>query len=165
MYSTYFWLWLSSQKEYYYRIDKKKNYDDRKRPIARTFWLQAFTIYASVMCKRFQERSPGLFQHVDVILKAYRNFGGLAWFFYDESFGQKMAVQPSIQWGQKDVGLWLNLFVPQKPIIPRSNNTLPSASTGSYRKCIAFNDTQCKWPNSQTWVCFLFRSTPSVEMF
>lgn len=28
----------------------------------------------------------GLFQHVDIILKAYRSFGGFAWFSYEESF-------------------------------------------------------------------------------
>lgn len=143
---------LPSQKEYYSHIEKEKLDNNKKKTIARTFnnWLQAFVIYASVVCKRFPELSPGLFQHVDVILEAYRSFGGLAWYFYDESFRQKMAVQPSIRWGQIDVGLWLNLFVPQKPVAPRLNNTLPSTSTSSYKKgiCFAFNDAQCKWPNS-----------------
>lgn len=143
---------LPSQKEYYSCIDKDKLDEDKKRLVARTFnnWLQAFMIYASIMCERIPERSPGLFQHMDVILEAYRNVGGLAWFYYDESFRQKLSVHPSMQWSQKDVWLWLNLFVPQKPPAPHLNNTLSSASTGSYRKgiCFAFNDAQCKWPNS-----------------
>lgn len=135
---------LPSQKEYYSRIDKEKIDDDKKQPVARTFnnWLQAFMINASIMCERFPE-----LQHIDVILEAYRNFGGLACFFYDKSFRQKLAVHPSIQWGQKVVGLWLKLFVPQKPTAPCLNNMLPSASNGSYRKgiCFAFNDAQCKF--------------------
>lgn len=52
--------------------------------------------------------------------------------------GKKITVHPSIQWFNKDVGLWLNLFIPQKPMAPRLNNTLPSASTGSYKRHLLF---------------------------
>lgn len=60
-----------------------------------------------------------------------------------------MVVHPNIQWGNKVIGLWLNLFVPQKPLMPRLSNTLPSTSAGSNKKgiCFSFNSTQYKWPN------------------
>lgn len=54
------------------------------------------------------------FQHLKHIIEAYRNFGGFGWYSYDESFRQKMAVYPNLKLGMKDVGLWLNLILPQK---------------------------------------------------
>lgn len=97
--------------------------EDRRQPINRTFnnWLQTFLIFASVTCEKFPEKSPGLFQHLDIILVAYKNFGDMAWFVYDESFRQKMAVHSSLQWGDKDIGLWLNLFLPQRPAFNRQD--------------------------------------------
>lgn len=31
-----------------------------------------------------------------------------------ENYRQKLAVHPGIKWGCKDVGLWLNLMLPQR---------------------------------------------------
>lgn len=68
------------------------------------------------MCEKFPFKSVGLFQHLDIILEAYKNLGGSAWFNYDVAFRQKLAVHPSLKWGLKDVGLWLDLFLPQRPL-------------------------------------------------
>lgn len=144
---------LPSSKEFL-KLDKKseeKADEDRRRPVARSFsnWLQAFCIFSSIMGEKFPERCSGLFQHLEIILEAYKNFGGLGWFYYDESFRQKLAVYPSLKWGMKDVGLWLNLIIPQKPL--PSKQPLPAHGMQSpYKKgyCFAFNESQCRWGSS-----------------
>lgn len=90
-----------------------------------------------------------MFQHIDIIQEAYKGFSGFAWFSYDEAFRHTLSVYPGLQWGSKDVGLWLNLFLPQKPSVPRliSGNVNP-VPTVAYKKglCFSFNDSQCRWP-------------------
>lgn len=96
---------LPSSKEFIQKAGGKddKAEEDRRRPINKNFInrLQAFLIFASVLCERHPEKITGLFQHLDIILEAYKNFEGTAWFIYDESFRQKLAVHPILQWGTK----------------------------------------------------------------
>ncbi|XP_040195886.1 uncharacterized protein LOC120928890 [Rana temporaria] len=129
------------------RRDQEKVVDDKRKIVPRSFnnWLQAFCIYASVMGEKHPEICYKMFHHVEIILEAYKNFPGLAWFTYDESFRQKLAVHGSLRWGTKDVGLWLNLLLPQRPMV-RS----PPVQTGPFRKglCFSFNEGQCKWPHT-----------------
>ena len=87
---------------------------------------------------------------MEIILEAYKSFGGFGWFAYDESFRQKLAVYPSLQWGMKDVGLWLNLIVPQRSVPPKPTPQVNSTGQSPYKKgyCYSFNESQCKWGNS-----------------
>lgn len=123
--------------------------DERKRTSPRSFqnWLQAFCIYSAVLVEGHPSLSAGLFQHVDIILEAYRNFTGLSWFSYDELFRQKLAVYPNMQWGVKDVGLWLTVMLPTRQ--PGSGNRQNTAQTTPRKGvCFAYNDGQCKWANN-----------------
>lgn len=94
--------------------------------------------------EKLPERCLGLFQHVDIVLETNCNFGGFTWFNYDEGFRQKLSVYPSLKWGVKDVGLWMNLIVPLKPAA-RANMTSTGLRKGT---CYAFNKSRCKWPHS-----------------
>lgn len=76
-----------------YRPDRKDSdrfEDDKQKSPLRSFnnWLQAFCICSSVL----REKRPDLclFQHIEIILEAYKSFPGLSWFAYDESFRQKL---------------------------------------------------------------------------
>ena len=94
---------LPSAKESLFKDKKDERGDEDRRRLSRSFsnWLQAFLIYSSIICEKCPEKSVGLLQHVDMV----------AWFVYDESFRQKLAVHPNLEWGSKDIGLWLNLFL------------------------------------------------------
>lgn len=77
----------------------------------------------------------------------------MGWFIYDKYFRKKIAIYPSPKWGNKDVGLWLNLIIPQKPAFSKQPSQSTSNLTGSvsvYKKgtCYGYNETQCKWLNS-----------------
>lgn len=103
-----------------------------------------------VLCEKFPTASTGLFQHMDIILEAYRNFGDYFWFNYDEAFRHKLSIHPTLQWGVKDVGLWLNLFLPPRPVPPCPSTVSSSAYNTPYKKgiCFTYNDSHCKWLNS-----------------
>lgn len=109
---------LPLHKDFMVRTDRRGDEEDRRRPIPQSFnnWLQAFCIYAGVLAEKHPGLCGGLFQHVDHILEAYKNFGGLGWFYYDESFRQKLSIHPMLSWGMKDVELWLNLIPAQKQL-------------------------------------------------
>ncbi|OCT74287.1 hypothetical protein XELAEV_18033247mg [Xenopus laevis] len=104
---------LRSAKEFLVKNDKISEVEvDRRRPVARTFsnWLQAFCIYANILCTKQPHLSSGLFKHVDIILEAYKAYGGIAWFIF---FRQKMSIQRSIPWGSKDIDLWMGMLIPR----------------------------------------------------
>ncbi|CAH2330349.1 Hypothetical predicted protein, partial [Pelobates cultripes] len=98
--------------------EKKEEEEKRKRyrKIPKSFgnWLRAFCVLASVL----GEKSPGLcsslFCYLDGIWEAYRTYGGLAWWRYDEQFRQRLAANPGMRWDQMDLPLWMKLMMAQK---------------------------------------------------
>ncbi|OCT89227.1 hypothetical protein XELAEV_18017845mg [Xenopus laevis] len=125
---------------------KSESEEDRHRLVARTFtnWLQAFCIYANILCSKHPQLGAILFKHVDIILEAYKSYGGISWFVYEDKFRQKMAVQRSIPWGTKDVDLWMGMMAP-RPVI----NPLGMQKPGQkYNTCWAYNDSACKWQSN-----------------
>ncbi|KAJ1145794.1 hypothetical protein NDU88_012078 [Pleurodeles waltl] len=80
---------------------KEEEYELAKRPrvpVTIENWTAAFLIYASVYYERHPEREVALFKYMDVIRKAYLNFGGYAWAQYDEEFRARMAADEEAQW-------------------------------------------------------------------
>lgn len=109
---------LPSTKDFSFRHRKKSDdKQDERKFVSRSFfnWLQGYCIFSSVLAEKKPELCGGVFQHLEQVLEAYRNFGGMGWFQYDESFWQKLAIHPTLKLGMKDVGLWLHLIIPQKP--------------------------------------------------
>ena len=92
---------IPSAKESLFKDKKDERGDEDRRRLSRSFsnWLQAFLIYSSIICEKCPEKSVGLLQHVDIVLEAYKNFGGVAWFVYNKSFCHKLAVHPNLEWG------------------------------------------------------------------
>lgn len=167
---------LPVSKEFLSKLDKRSDdnmEDARRRPVSRSFfnWLQAFCIFSAVMGERHPEKCAGLFQHLEHILEAYKSFGGMGWFNYDESFRQKIAIYPSLKWGNKDVGLWLNLITPQKQNFNRPQpQFIQSTPNSAYKKgtCYAYNESQCKWLASCRYrheCSFCFGNHPVVKCF
>ncbi|OCT57116.1 hypothetical protein XELAEV_18003994mg [Xenopus laevis] len=139
---------LPSSKEFLKNDKRGDNEEDRRRPVARTFsnWLQAFCIYANILTEKHPEIAPGLFKHVDMILEAYKSYGGVAWFIYDDRFRQKMAINKMLKWGVKDIDLWMGMLLP-KPQPPQFVNKTQT-SQQRYNCCWAFNESICKFQTS-----------------
>lgn len=79
----------------------------------------------------------------EISITGFRLFG-FGWFVSDESFRQKLAVHKNLPWGIKDISLWLNLLLSQKPPMLFSQNLQGNSNTTSYKKGIylAFNNAQ-----------------------
>ncbi|XP_040269070.1 olfactory receptor 1030-like [Bufo bufo] len=75
---------------------------------------RAFAILASVVGEKAPEHCSALFCYMDAIGEAYRTYGGVAWWKYDEQLRQRKAVRASIRWDHKDIGLWMRLMVAPK---------------------------------------------------
>lgn len=74
------------------KADDKEEQRQRTSPCSFQNWL--FCIFSAVLVEQRPALASGLFQHIDIILEAYKHFGGLSWFTYDELFWQKLAVYP-----------------------------------------------------------------------
>ncbi|OCT97325.1 hypothetical protein XELAEV_18009551mg, partial [Xenopus laevis] len=78
--------------------DKKEDEERSKRyrKIPKTFgnWLRAFCKLVSIIGEKHPESCSPLFCYVDGIWEAYRVYGGLAWWRYDEQFRQRLAANP-----------------------------------------------------------------------
>ena len=73
-------------------------------------WLSAFTVYASVMVSKFPNRALVLFNYMHIIRTASFKFRGLAWYAYDIEFRKRAAKNPRVNWGQRDMQLYLDKF-------------------------------------------------------
>lgn len=109
-------------REFSSRYDtKSEDKSEEGKYMTRSYfnWLQAYCIFSSVLAERNADLCCGLFQHLEHVIEAYKYFGGMGWFQYDKSFCQKLSIHSLLKWGIKDIGLWLNLIVPQKPPISK----------------------------------------------
>lgn len=137
--------------------DGKKEEEERSkryRKIPKTFgnWLRAFCTLASIIGEKHPERCSPLFCYLDGIWEAYRVYGGLAWWRYDEQFRQRLAANPGMRWDQLDMPLWLRLMTAQKASpFQRSAGGAQQGSSSAVNRpgyCWQFNEGQCKWGTS-----------------
>jgi hypothetical protein len=61
-------------------------------------WLQAFTIYMLIMVTYLPNRAADLVRYQLLILRMYTQFGGLAWYNYDEAFRRDAAARHVVDW-------------------------------------------------------------------
>lgn len=73
-------------------------------------WLTAFSIFMSVIVSKFPNRSLSLLNYMHIIRTASAKFRGMAWYAYDIEFRKRAAKDPSLDWGQRDMQLYLDKF-------------------------------------------------------
>ncbi|OCT79806.1 hypothetical protein XELAEV_18026617mg, partial [Xenopus laevis] len=134
---------LPSVKEFLKSERKGDSEEERHRPVARTFtnWLQAFCIYSNILCEWSPNLGPGLFKHLDIILEAYRSYGGVVSFLDDDRVRQKMAVHKSMLWRSKDIDLWMGMLAPKR-------QSVENQCVAGRNACWSFNENFCKWQNN-----------------
>ncbi|OCT76554.1 hypothetical protein XELAEV_18031757mg, partial [Xenopus laevis] len=121
----------------------------RYRKIPKTFgnWLRAFCILAGVIGEKHPQKCSALFCYLDGIWEAFRVYGGLAWWRYDEQFRQRLAANPGMRWDQLDMTLWMRLMLAQKVSpFPRPAGGEQSSSSSAGHKlgfCWMYNDGHC----------------------
>ncbi|XP_075472460.1 uncharacterized protein LOC142503719 [Ascaphus truei] len=136
-----------------FKKEGAKKADVERRLFPRNFsnWSQAFTILAFVIGEKAPHLCSSLFKYQDMIGFAYRKYGGMGWWAYDEQFRQRKAIHKQISWDMKDVDLWLELARAEGPSsFSRGIDGGASSSTPGGSQlgvCWSFNDSQCRFHN------------------
>ena len=62
------------------------------------------------MVSKFPNRALALFNYMHIIRNASFKVRGLAWYAYDIKFRKRVAKNPGVNWGQRDMQLYLDKF-------------------------------------------------------
>ena len=73
-------------------------------------WLDAFAIFSSVLVSMYPSRATALIAYQQLIRDAARKFPGMAWYVYDVEFRRRASHNLSLNWGERDVQLYLDTF-------------------------------------------------------
>lgn len=76
-------------------------------------WLSAFAVFCTIFLTSFPHRAVEMFAYQEIIRSAYRKFAGFAWLSYDIDFRRKAAAHHSLNWGERDIQLYLLKFTGQ----------------------------------------------------
>lgn len=76
-------------------------------------WLSAFAVYCMILLANFPHRAVEMFSYQEIIRSAQRKFAEFAWLSYDIDFRRKAASNPTVNWGEWDIQLYLMKFTGQ----------------------------------------------------
>jgi hypothetical protein len=109
-------------------------------------WLHAFAIYMLIMVTYLPSRAADLIRYQLLILRMYTQFGGSAWYNYDEAFRRDAAARYVVDWSGMHVELYnfhtsVSTRVPQPSLAPLSRESI-GASFGT-TICRSWNLGRC----------------------
>ena len=79
----------------------------RKRPVTDILtWVQCFGVYVGILAKQFPDSVPELMSYMITIIKASRNYEGLAWVNYDTLYRRRAAATNCRSWSQINPSLF-----------------------------------------------------------
>ena len=83
-----------------------------KRPKITTInkWLDAFAIFSSVLVASYPSCATALIAYQQLIRDTARKFPGMSWYVYDVEFRRRASHNLSLNWGERDVQLYLDTF-------------------------------------------------------
>lgn len=87
-------------------------------------WMECFCTLAAVIASKYLDKSPQLFAYARTIVRASRNFEGLAWASYDSSFRRQAATRHNYDWSTIDHTLYSEAFTGRARIKARCHHCL-----------------------------------------
>ena len=76
-------------------------------------WLSAFAVYCMIFLAQFPQRAVEMFSYQEIIRSAHRKFSRFSWLSYNIDFHRKAASNPALNWGERDIQLYLLKFTGQ----------------------------------------------------
>ena len=73
-------------------------------------WIEAWSVYATVLCSFYPHLAPRLFQYQHFLALKSKSFQPKAWLRYDTEFRLKLAANDSWHFEQVDTELWVSCF-------------------------------------------------------
>ena len=61
-------------------------------------WLECFERMAAVLSTRYPDRAPELWAYQACILRAAKNYEGVAWVAYDRQYRREAAARKDLNW-------------------------------------------------------------------
>ena len=116
-------------------------------------WMEAFTIYSSVLISHFPQRWKDLNQYKLLILRTFRQYLGRVWHSYDVAFREQAAATRLTDWSQFDVQLF-NFHAAganvkgSSPTIANNSGDEPRGNERSSVRCISWNAGKCFAPSA-----------------
>lgn len=83
---------------------------ERPKIISIEKWLDAFAIFCSVLVSIYPFRATALIACHHLIRDAARKFFGMVWYVYDVQFRPHASNNLSLNWGKRDVQLYIDTF-------------------------------------------------------
>jgi hypothetical protein len=98
-------------------------------------WMECFATLAALVSYRYPGKAPQLFAYCRTIVRASRNYEGLAWVAYDNAFRRQAAIRRSYEWGSIDPVLYNEAFTGRARIKTRCHHCLSDTHTSD--ECVS----------------------------
>lgn len=76
----------------------------------------SYTIHAAVLQQAQLWKSTNLLKYQDIIHRAYNFYLGSSRLWYNEMFCMSVAINASLPWDRRDLGLWMELVTLDRPV-------------------------------------------------
>ena len=87
-------------------------------------WADCYASMAAILSSAYPEKAPHLLAHFRTVVRAARNFEGVAWATYDAVCRRQAANRGSLDWGAIDNTLYSEAFTGRARVVPRCNYCL-----------------------------------------
>lgn len=102
-----------------------------------TAWMEAFTVYAGLICTKHSDQACDLLTYMHLITHAARQHQDTPWLAYDATFRQQAAINKHWKWANIQTSLWTMAFAHASP--------LPSCS-----HCLSVDHLSSQCPEKST---------------
>ena len=90
-------------------------------------WLECFARMAAVLSTKYPDKAPELWAYQSSILRAAKNYEGLAWVAYDRQYRREALARKDLNWSVLDSRLYNEAFTGRAKAIPRCRHCLSEA--------------------------------------
>ena len=123
-------------------------------------WADCYASMAAILSSAYPEKAPHLLAHFRTVVRAARNFEGVAWATYDAVCRRQAANRGSLDWGAIDNTLYSEAFTGRARVVPRCSYCLddthashecsfaPVPASASRMGCNLRLEESCKPPHS-----------------
>ena len=105
----------------------------RKAPVQDiSLWIECFSRMAAVLVTRYPDKGPELWAYQASIVRAARNYEGLAWVAYDRQYRREALARKDLNWSATNSRLYNEAFTGRAKAIPRCCHCLSDSHTTAH---------------------------------
>ena len=97
-----------------------------------SLWIECFSRMAAVLVTRYPDKGPELWAYQASIVRAARNYEGLAWVAYDRQYRREALARKDLKWSATNSRLYNEAFTGRAKAIPRCRHCLSDSHTTAH---------------------------------